>query len=438
LCAVAGASQYLWNISSLWHLPDVDWTLPALARAFWFDVTKSDWRETMILTVHPAALRQRPAMYLFELQQQVGIAGIALACLGAAALFRRWRIALLVWSAYLPALVFAATYNVGDTHVFFLPSHYCVLLALAAGVAATLALGRIAVPAATPAVTAITVAAAVALPAWRAWDTLSAVNRHDDRRPVQWLNTLTRGLTDRSLLIGDVNWQLEKGLDYYTRRLRPELNVVRAGGTLLTLPFLIHDNLAEGREVVATPLARARIRAAYGDLFTFTPDEREVVRPLRARLEGVSRGTPYVLTLLAAYPDLPFDQPELAEGVEFLTGGTATLGHEPSYTMLAGIVGVRPTVDRRSDRPFRVRFRLGTLDVDVRMESWLPTDTIRRAGFGHVIVGRQHALTLERGVSVVTLPEDGLAPRTGYASGLFAPLPRFRVSMTPPNPRETR
>ena len=104
----------------------------------------------MILTVHPAALRRRPAMYLFELQQQVGIAGIALACLGAAALFRRWRIALLVWSAYLPALVFAATYNVGDTHVFFLPSHYCVLLALAAGVAATLSLGRIAVPAATP------------------------------------------------------------------------------------------------------------------------------------------------------------------------------------------------------------------------------------------------------------------------------------------------
>jgi hypothetical protein len=438
LCAVAGASQYLWNISSLWHLPDVDWTLPALARAFWFDVTKSDWRETMILTVHPAALRRRPAMYLFELQQQVGIAGIAFACLGAAALFRRWRIALLVWSAYLPAIVFAVTYNVGDTHVFFLPSHYCVLLALAAGVAATLVLVRIAVPAATPAVTAIAVAAAVALPAWRAWDTLPAVDRHDDRRPVQWLNTLTRGLTDRSLLIGDVNWQLENGLDYYTRRLRPELNVVRAGGMLLTLPFLIHDNLAEGREVVATLLARARIRAAYGDLFTFTPDEREVVRPLRARLEGVSRGTPYVLTLLAAYPDLPFDQPELAEAVEFLTGGTATLGHEPSYTMLAGIVGARPTVDRRSDRPFRQRFRLGSLNVDVRMESWVPTDTIRRAGFGHVIVGRQHALTLERGVSVVILSEDGLAPRADYASGLLAPLPRFRVSMTPPNPRETR
>jgi Protein O-mannosyl-transferase TMEM260-like len=438
LCAAAGASQYLWNIWSLWHLPDVDWTLPSLARAFWFDVTKSDWRDTMILTVHPAALRQRPAMYLFELQQQVGIAGIAFACLGAAALFRRWRTALLVWSAYLPALVFAATYNVGDAHVFFLPSHYCVLLALAAGVAATLALVRTVVPTATPAVTAIAIVAAVALPAWRAWDTLPAVDRHDDRRPIQWLNAVTRGLSDRALLVGDVNWQLENGLDYYSRRLRPDLNVIRAGGTLLTLPFLIHDNLAEGREVVATPLARERIRAAYGDLFTFRPDERDVVPPLTARLEGVSRGTPYVLTLLAPYPDLPFDRPELAEAVEFLTGGTATLGHEPSYTVLAGIVGARPTVDRRSDRPFRDRFHLGSLDVDVRMESWLPTDTIRRAGFGHVVVGRQHALTVERGVSVVTLPEDGPAPRTEYASGLLAPLPRFRVSMTPLDPRKTR
>ena len=438
LCGVAGASQYLWNVASFWHLPDVDWTLPSLARAFWFDVTKSDWRDTMILSVHPAALRQRPAMYLFELQQQVGIVGIAFACLGAAALFRRWRTALLVWSAYLPALVFAVTYNVGDPHVFFLPSHYCVVLALAAGVATALARVRTAVPAATPAVTAIAIAAATALPAWRAFDTLPAVDRHDDRRPVQWLNAVTRGLGDRSLLVGDVNWQLENGLDYYTRRLRPDLNVVRAGGMLLTLPFLIHDNLAEGREVVATPLARDRIRAAYGDLFTFTTDERSIVQPLRARLAGLSPGTPYVLTLLAPYPDLPFDRPGLAEAVEFLTGGTAKLGHEPSYTLLAGIAGARPTVDRRSDRPFRQRLHLGSLDVDVRMESWLPTDTIRRAGFGHVVVGRRHALTLERGVSVVTLPEDGSAPRIEYASGLFAPLPRFRVSMTAPNPRMTR
>ena len=38
------------------------------------------------------------------------------------------------------------------------------------------------------------------------------------------------------------------------------------------------------------------------------------------------------------------------------------------------------------DRPYRVRVTIEPFDFDVRMESWLPTDTIRRAGFGHVIV----------------------------------------------------
>jgi hypothetical protein len=64
------------------------------------------------------------------------------------------------------------------------------------------------------------------------------------------------------------------------------------------------------------------------------------------------------------------------------------------------------------------------------MESWLPTDTIRRAGFGQVVVGRRHVLTLERGVSVVGLGGDGRAAQVEYASGLLAPLPRFRVTMT--------
>jgi len=272
-------------------------------------------------------------------------------------------------------------------------------------------------------------ALALSVPAWRAWDTWPAVDRHDDRRPVQWLAKLTEGLDERTLVLGDVNWQLENGLDYYVRRLHPELNAVRAAGTLLTLPFLIHDNLAAGREVVATPVARDRMATAYGGLFEFSSDERIPVAPLEARLASLASGTPYVLTLLAPYPDLPFDQQELAQATAFLTARTATLGREPSYTVLAGLVGSRPTLLRRSDRPFRERFRLGSLAIDLRMESWLPTDTIRRAGFGHVIVDRRHVLTLERGVSFVGLGPDGAVTQIEYASGLFAPLPRYRVAM---------
>jgi len=428
LCAVAGALQYTWNLSSLWHLPGVHWTFTSLARAFWFDVTKSDWRDTMILSVHPAALHRRPAMYLFELQQQVGPIGIALACVGAVALLRRWRTGLLVWTAYLPAVLFAATYNVGDAHVFFLPSHYCLMLAIAGGLAAALALVQAKLPMRAARLTAMTLALSV--PAWRAWDTWPAVDRHDDRRPVEWLAGLTRGLDEHTLVLGDVNWQIENGLDYYLRRLHPELNAVRVGGTLLTLPYLIHDNLAAGREVVATPVARDRMVAAYGGLFEFSLDERIPVAPLQARLTSLASGTPYVLAFLAPYPDLPFDRQELAQATAFLTARTATLGREPSYAVMAGLVGSRPVVLRRSDRPFRERFQLGSLTIDLRMESWLPTDTIRRAGFGHVIVDRRHVLTLERGVSVVALDQDGAAMRTEYASGLFAPLPRFRVAMS--------
>jgi hypothetical protein len=64
---------------------------------------------------------------------------------------------------------------------------------------------------------------------------------------------------------------------------------------------------------------------------------------------------------------------------------------------------------------------LEPFSVDIRMESWLPTDTIRRAGFGHVVVNRQHALTLERGISFVALGPGG-GPI--YGSGLLAPIPR--------------
>ena len=41
-------------------------------QAFWFDVTKSDWRSTMIMGVDESALRPRLAMYWFDVTQQFG------------------------------------------------------------------------------------------------------------------------------------------------------------------------------------------------------------------------------------------------------------------------------------------------------------------------------------------------------------------------------
>ena len=98
------------------------------------------------------------------------------------------------------------------------------------------------------------------------------------------------------------------------------------------------------------------------------------------------------------------------------------------YTVIVGRVGERPVLVESQDRPYRVGVTIEPFDFDVRMESWLPTDTIRRAGFGHVIVNRRHVLTLERGISFVALGPGG---GPFYESGLFAPI---RKHVATPNP----
>jgi hypothetical protein len=77
-------------------------------------------------------------------------------------------------------------------------------------------------------------------------------------------------------------------------------------------------------------------------------------------------------------------------------------------------------------RPFRESFSLLDDRFTIRMDSWVPFDTFRRGGFGHVLRGREHLLTVERGVSLVWLNRDGTST-TAYAGGLYAMKPRFRI-----------
>lgn len=62
----------------------------------------------------------------------------------------------------------------------------------------------------------------------------------------------------------------------------------------------------------------------------------------------------------------------------------------------------------------------------VRMESWLPFETFRRAGFGRVLAGHRPIMTIERGVSLLWFEPDG-SPSIAYAAGLYAPKPRVRI-----------
>ena len=147
------------------------------------------------------------------------------------------------------------------------------------------------------------------------------------------------------------------------------------------------------------------------------------------KVGAVPRGAPYVARDPPHRPRISTRIPfGLARGVDVADDGSTACrlcGNTPSSSAERAIA---PRWCESRDRPFRVRVRLEPFDLDVRMESWLPTDTIRRAGFGHVIVNGRHELTLERGISFGTGTGRGDRLRLGplRADPAAAPRPRVR------------
>jgi hypothetical protein len=132
--AAAGALQYWPNLMSTAHLLNGPATWSGRLATFWFDTTKADWRESMVMGVRGDQLAGRVGMWWFDARQQFGIIGLVLAVIGVVRLWtisRSW--AVLAMLAYAINTIFAFTYNVGDTHVFYLPSH--LFTAFMAGVA---------------------------------------------------------------------------------------------------------------------------------------------------------------------------------------------------------------------------------------------------------------------------------------------------------------
>ncbi len=431
--AALGSLQYLWNLRFLYSLPYPPASVSDALQTFWFDVTKSDWRATMIAGIDKSAYPRRVGMYRFDLLQQFGWPGAVLAAVGLLWFWvRSWRTWLLLVSGWLVAVAFAYTYNVGDAHVFFLPSHLFVALFAGAGMSAVLALfdRRIARwPRGLQLAMALVV---LAYPAWRMWDTWPAVDRSEDRRPEELAAQFTAGLQNgSSIYVADLNWQLQNGLDYYTHHVRPDVLEMSASPRMLTLPWLFASNLSRGRDMVLSPESRRLVETAYGSHYSIEPDADASPAPLAGRLASLPRGTVYVLALLRAYNDIPLDTAELADAVSGLTAGTAALPTDGLYTIMVGRTGEAPALVKRAFEPFRLRLAVGTVPLEIRMESWLPVDTMRRAGFGHVIVNHRHVFTLERGVSVVALGSDRRPLVATYASGLFEPPTRFRIRARP-------
>lgn len=435
------ALQYAWNVRSMLAEPDHPAGLDLL-RNFWFDVTKADWRATMVEGISRAALPERFRMSWFDLHQQFGLPGIAAAGVGLTWLFRRdWRLGTLLVSLWLVNWWFAFTYNVGDVHVFFIPAHWAVALAAGCGAAGALALARgqlsgpdghgregvrtLGLPGRL--LGCVAAASMVVYPVWRIYDTYPAVDRSDDREPTRFYDRLTAGMDgNREILGTDLNWQLHNGFDYYAWNTRPDLVVFDVAETLLYFPLLVENNVALGRQVVLTEGSAGTVEELYGNYYSIERDPRLPVPSLAERVATVPAGTPYVLTLMEPDPPGSVDQADLA-------AACARLGLLPRqvpsgrYAAVAGLVGEKPTLRVWDSAPFRVRTALRGLDIDIRIEAFMPFDTIRRAGYGHVIANRRHALTLDRGVSFVALGPDGHASMRTWLGGLFAPQPRYLV-----------
>jgi hypothetical protein len=420
-CAAAGALQYAWNIRTLWLLPDPPHgALDALQR-FWFDVTKSDWRETMVMNVPQSRLADHVAMYWFDLRQQFGMSAPLLAAAGLWQLILTdRRRAILLSALYAANVVFAYSYNVGDAHVFYLPSHF--VIALLAAPAAALC-GRISRYGPAIAGVLLTLYAGT-----RAYHDFPALDRSHDRRPAAVVEALTAGLDGRhDVLLADVNWQVGNGLSYVARVTRPEIVYARLSDVLLYAPALVADNRAVGRRVVATERAHATLSAAYGPFLNMTRDPRVPVTRFGDEIASVPRGTRYVLCALKPPGDVSLDAAELARAMNWLTATQGTLPPGGDYVVVAGIIGEPPTLVTAADRPFSSELILKGTSVEIRMESWLMSDTIRRMGFGHVIAAHQHTLIVERGVSFAAFDDRGTAILTAYASNIFAPEPRYLI-----------
>lgn len=423
MMALAGACVYLPNLLAAWTSIDAPAAAAARVAAFWFDTTKADWRESMVLSVAATEMGDRLSMWVWDARQQFGAAGLVLA---AAGVVRLWHIsrpwAALVASAYAISTGFALTYNVGDPHVFFLPGH--LLTALAAGAAVAPWAGAPRFP------VAALLAASLALYAgWRGWDTWPRVDRAQDRRGELLVSRLTTGIDERNaVLLSGLDWQSENALLYAARWQRPDLAWTRVADVMLYLPYFVRDNTALGRDVVVSSDAAAQIVAAYGDHFPLFPDPVPPAPPFSAAA-AVPAGAPYVLALLSPHNE-PFDEEEFARTLAALTGGRGQR-QGARYEVWAGVSGEAPSLHRAAERPFHETVSLLGDSFAIHMDGWLPFDTFRRGGFGRVLRGRDPLLIVERGVNLVWLSRTGV-PRIVYAAGLYAPEPRFRIPASLP------
>jgi hypothetical protein len=421
LVAAIGALQYGWNFAGVWHdvAPPSD-SREAFGR-FWFDVTKSDWRETMVLSVPWTVAGDRLRMYVFDVRQQFGWAGPALAALGLVVLWRsRPPRAVLAATVYLTTLAFALGYNVGDVHVFFLPSH--LMLALLSAPALAWLNGRC---------RGVVIPIALGLLAGRIYTEYPALDRSHDHRPTELLTTLADGIDDhRAVLLTDVDWQVQNGMYYLAQEVRPDLAYARMADVARHMPLLVADNLAVGRQVIVTERAAQALRRDNDPPFDVVLDSTRPDQTLMEQIQRLPPDTRYVLTILRPLPEFPLPANVVAGLLDRLSGEPGLLVPQQDYVIVAGLVGRPPEILRGESEPWATRVVLNGRPIHIRFDGWLAFDTIRRMGFGSVIADRRRVLIVERGLSFVAIEETGEPRDAAYMAGIYEPLRRYTVRPT--------
>src|SRR5258708_9737797 len=120
-----------------------------------------------------------------------------------------------MFAVYAANVALAFGYNVGDSHVFYLPSH--LVLALLAAAALPLA-GLVARRGA-----AACAAIVMLYAGGRAYRDFPTLDRSGDRRPAQVIAALTANIHDRNaILLTALNWQVANGLSDFSNVTRPQ------------------------------------------------------------------------------------------------------------------------------------------------------------------------------------------------------------------------
>jgi len=265
----------------------------------------------------------------------------------------------------------------------------------------------------------------------RAYADKPALDRSRDMRPTHVLEALTDGIDEgRHVLLVDFPWQVGNGLAYFAKVVRPDVLYAWMPDVLLYAPALQRDNAAIDRRLVATARAAEELQQAYGPLFTTTARTTAASLGLDEFARRIPAGTKYALCVLKPTREYRVNRDEIRDAIRTLNGAPLELP-PGDYAVVAGIAGQRATVAEASNRPFARRVRIGDVPVAIRMDSWLAADTIRRMGFAHVSAARQPTLIAERGVSIATFDDTGVALQTSYYGNHFAADPAYLIDIAP-------